>query len=207
MTGSSIRLLHATTLAFALIFSLPSAYADENTQTETKTEEVVTQPQAGTRGDKMESQSNMNKEAKEMLAPHSLMISSNLHSALDQVKGLKSQLEVATSPSSKKSMEHIRSYRKEIKDDIAQVSAHQQQLQAGIKKFPDLAQADEFRAVTTALNEVKEVPLLQMEGPNYWSNKEQAKSDLDRLETRLQNAIDKTKDFNSKKLDVKSDVS
>lgn len=143
--------------------------------------------------------------AKNELAPHALMIRTALRSALDEVKGLRSQLN-AVPASAPESMEHIRTYERQLLSDLSLVSTHQGHIQSNISKYPEIAKSNQYRDINTSLMDVRTFSQT-WDGeagaqPSYWNNKEQAMSDLKQLETKLNTAINKTESFSSDELKV-----
>jgi hypothetical protein len=143
-------------------------------------------------------------EAKINLAPHGVMIQTSLMSALDQVKGMKAQLDVSDTPN-KETTAHIKKHELEMKSDLRTAFTHQFELQSGIKKYPQIAQSDNFKSTDMALSDVKKASqswMSKSSNAEYWKNKSQAKSDLDQLEKKINSAIDQTNDFNKSQLDI-----
>jgi hypothetical protein len=142
--------------------------------------------------------------AKIQMAPHSVMIHSSLASALDRVKGLRAQID-AVPPGTPESMSHIRMYEQEINSDLNIAATHERELQSAARQYPSIAQSDQLKAQTSALNDVRAFSQswqAKASNDSYWRNKKQSFSDLDSLEKSLNNAMNKTKDFSSSELNV-----
>src|SRR5690242_7597565 len=57
-------------------------------------------------------------QAKDQLAPHSLMVESSLKGMLADVNALKAQLETVSNPASTDSLKHAQIYQKDIQSDL-----------------------------------------------------------------------------------------
>ena len=199
-------LISAAFLAFPALAdetSPNSAHNDQNTASTT-----MPRNQAG-KVDPPSSGIDSNSDgSKAMLAPHTLMIRASLESAMTQVKGMKSQLdEVAFEE--KMSTKHFKSYEASLKNDLSLANAHQRELKSSIRQFPGLAASEEFRNSDTSLNDMNSFAhswATKASAASYWKNKDQAISDLNALESKLNNAINKTQSFGTVKLNLSQSV-
>lgn len=142
------------------------------------------------------------KSPKNSLAPHTVVIQAALQSAMDQLKGIRNELQI-TSPPSAEMIDNLKMQSREINTDLRSAMSHEMHLQSGVKKFPELAGKDEYRAVSKALDDL-ETYNQSWQGKtarnDYWKNKEMVQTDLDRLERQLVAALDKTRLFSSEQL-------
>jgi hypothetical protein len=149
------------------------------------------------------------KLAKSNLAPHALMMESSLHSAMDQVQGIKGEMEVTQDlkKADKMAVQGYKDFIKEMKNDINVARTHERQMMSHIHKYPEVANSNEFKSVDPALRNLQ-TSLKQWESKTnnaqYWNNQQQAKADIDHLQKQLSNALDKVKSFNSSQLNTTS---
>lgn len=187
--------LAASVLALAMTFN---AYAKGDSYSNPQQSPGV----MGSESDKMKEDTAA---AKQKLAPHAITIQTELQSALDSVKGLKTQLQVAEAPT-RDFIDHYKLHSKDISKDMSTVATHDGHLKSEVSKFPSVAKMDEYKAIGPAIDEAQKInQSFQQKSSNvdYWKNKNEALSDLDRLENQLNNALKKTKSFSSK-LDISS---
>ncbi|MFL5812942.1 MAG: hypothetical protein ACJ763_05145 [Bdellovibrionia bacterium] len=146
-------------------------------------------------------------EAKSRLAPHALIIESSLASAMDQVRGMKGELEMTQDikKADKMAVQGYQAFMKEMKNDINVARTHERQMMSQIRNYPEVANSNEFKSVQPALRDLQS-SLSQWESKagnaQYWNNQQQAKADISNLEKQLSNALDKVKSFNSSKLNA-----
>lgn len=203
--------------AFTLILPWPfRASAEENTQSQDSAR--MQQSIADESASRSSDQSAMNQltggeqgkaQAKTALAPHSIIIQTDLQSALDQVKGLRSQVKASPQPPTQDDLDHYKIHGRSINENLMAVRTHEGHLQSNVSRFQKVAQSDEFKNLDPAINNVERLNRDwqgKINQKNYWKNRNQVLSDLDTLERRLMAAIDKTKDFNSKDLDLSVEV-
>jgi hypothetical protein len=129
------------------------------------------------------------------LGPHAILINSALESAKNQVDGLKSQVDNRVSSNSAYQV-HLSN----LRADVGQAMSQKSQLGEAIVKYPQLRTKENYRQLQASLDAVNALSKsLSANGshPAYWTNKDQAKSDLDRLSDELGNAISRTKDVRS----------
>ena len=140
-------------------------------------------------------------QEKSEVAPHTVMIESALMSALDQIKGIRLQLDIGST----EAINHMKLHSKEINDDLKTTLAHQKELQGAVKIFPELANSKDYKVANTALSDVEGVNKawqIKTTQSDYWNNQDQVRADLDMFEGRLNSALDRTKSFNSNKLNA-----
>ncbi|MEK6705677.1 MAG: hypothetical protein AABZ06_07800 [Bdellovibrionota bacterium] len=142
--------------------------------------------------------------ARRVLAPHSVTIQTSLQTAIEEVKGLRTQLNAVDKPSPNV-VSHFKTYGKEINSDMNMAMTHEGELSKTIKQFPELARSDEFKILKPTLNDARKVNQdfqSKISRSDYWDNKRQVLLDLDMLEKRLMSALDKAKSFNADRLDI-----
>lgn len=142
--------------------------------------------------------------ARMTLAPHTLMVETQLMSALDQVRGLKAQVRTAQSQPTQEFLEHYKEHRREINDSVKAARNHEGRLKESATRFPTIARTEQFKALNPAITELERVSKQweqQAAARNYWMDATRVSSDLDQLEKRLMMALEKTRSLNSK-LDV-----
>jgi hypothetical protein len=154
----------------------------------------------------------MKMSARSTIAPHSILMQTALTSARDQIQGLKTQLKAmentGTSTTTQGQSAGIsgsndkifQSHVKELRNDLSLAQNHEKELKSNLSKFPQLRNQDDYKNLSTSLQAVND----QLKGwqdkvssKTYWQNQEQARTDLDGLEQRLNTAIDRTRSFNS----------
>lgn len=140
------------------------------------------------------------------LAPHSLMIETSLIRAIDEVKGLRAGLKVEEDrvPTST-FIQHYKIQGKEINNDLRTAKNHESELNATIQKHPQIAKTDDFRSAQSAIHDAMSLNSswqAKVESPDYWRNPKAVMDDLDRIEKQLNQALDKTRNFNSSQLNV-----
>jgi hypothetical protein len=196
-----------------------SLYSESGTQNQAQTQEQAqvvapsgamsqdmnaqkTQPSTEQGSEKM-----VKTDAKARLAPHTLIMESSLSSAMDQVRGLKGELGV-TQDLKKTDQHAVQTYKtfiREMRNDVNVARTHERQLMNDVRRYPDLANSDEFKSVKPALRDLQ-TTLSSWESKanksQYWNNQSQAKADIDKLERQLNNALDKVKSFSSSRLDT-----
>jgi hypothetical protein len=152
----------------------------------------------------------MKKQAKNEVAPHAIMVKSSLESAKEQISGLKDQMKLAKADNSDQMkvqgqvMEHFKLHTKNLKQDIDTAQKHSMELSSSVKKYPELANAEDYRSLNSALMDVRSSTQswqAKAASPSYWKNSQQVSSDLDSLDQKINNAIDKDKSFSSTHLD------
>jgi len=147
-----------------------------------------------------------NEAAKMSLAPHAIAVETSLMSALDQVKGLRAQVKTAQNQPNSEFMSQYKMHSREIKDALSQARKHESELKNRANKFPNVAQSDEYRQLSPAINDAERLSQQwekQSASSSYWRDNNKVSQDLDQLEKRLNNALDKTKSFSSR-IDVAS---
>ncbi len=142
--------------------------------------------------------------ARMSLAPHTLMVETQLLSALDQVRGLKAQVRTAQAQPTPEFMEHFRLHRREITDSVKSVRTHEGELKERATRFPSIARSEQYKAMNPAINELEKINQQwdkQAANRGYWNDTPKVTADLDQLEKRIMTALEKTRSLNSK-LDV-----
>ena len=142
--------------------------------------------------------------ARMSLAPHTLMVETELLSALDQLRGLKAQLKTAQAQPTPEFLEHYRVHRREINDSVKSVRTHEGELKERANRFPTIARSEQYRALDPAIVELERMNQQwerQVGNRAYWSDTAKVNADIDQLEKRLMTALEKTRNLNSK-LDV-----
>ena len=145
--------------------------------------------------------------ARVAMSPHTLTIQSELRGALDHVKAIRTELKNELMANAE-GMDHFKLQSRQINDELKIALTHDKALSGEAAKFPDVAKSNEYKAVAPAINEVQKLNLTwqgKVNSKSYWNNKDQAMTDLDSFETRLNEAIDKTKSLNSK-LSISSEL-
>jgi hypothetical protein len=144
--------------------------------------------------------------AKMDMAPHTLMIETSLISALDHLKGLRAELKVnedrVPSPTF---VQHFKMLGREINSNLKNARTHEHELQGVIQNHPEIANSQEFKAVTPAMNDLHNLNSTwqsRVVDNDYWKNNKAVLSDLDRLENQINTALDKVKSLNSSQLNV-----
>ncbi len=144
--------------------------------------------------------------AKMSLAPHAIAVETSLMSALDQVKGLRAQVKTAQNQPNSEFMSQYKMHSREIKDALSQARKHESELKSRANKFPTVTQSDEYRQLSPAINDAERLNQQwekQSQSSSYWRDNNKVTQDLDQLEKRLNNALDKSKSFSSR-IDVAS---
>jgi hypothetical protein len=146
-------------------------------------------------------------EAKSKLAPHALMIQSSLSSAMDQVRGIKGEMDVSkdAKKADQLAMKSYKSFIHEMRNDINVARTHERQLMTDARKYPEIANSNELRDMTPALKSL-ETNLASWESKastsKYWMNQDQARNDINKIQQQLDNALSKVKSFSSGKLNA-----
>ena len=143
----------------------------------------------------------MMQQEKSEIAPHTVMIESAIMSALDQIKGIRLQLDIGST----EAINHMKLHTKEINDDLKTSLAHHKELQGAVKNFPAVANSKDYKVANTALSDVDSVNKawqLKTTQTDYWKNQNQVKADLDMFEGRLNSALDRTKSLNANQLNA-----
>ena len=156
---------------------------------------------------------------RQLLGQHTIVIESSLMSALDQVKGVRAQYDLAANKekASKEAGQmaatmidpktSVGPHVQELDGDLKSVSTHQAMLSSGASQFVKINSSDQYGEMNTAIDQVKSTAKSwqgRAMSKSYWQNREMVMSDLESLEKQLTMAIDKTKSFNSDKLDIKA---
>lgn len=192
-------------ISFSAIFSLVTmtlslpGNAAENKETKKAYEPQTLFKSKPTGMEKMESNT-----PKTVLAPHSVMIQTSLQTAINQIQGIRNQLEI-TSPPNPDMIDHLKMHSRAINSDLKTAMNHEILLQSQAKKFPDMAGKEDFKAMGKALDDVgafNQGWQARISRSDYWRNKEQVKTDLDKLEKDLSSAIDKTRSFSTSALEM-----
>lgn len=189
----------AVLLCSASVFSNDYVQSSNNQQTQNQGQEAGTAAKPSLKG---------NQSAKAQLAPHSLMIESQLLSTRAQIDGLKSQVGIEQGVPDAAFLNHVKMYSKNIDSGIKQAQTHDKELSMALQKnYPQVANSDDGKNLGYAINDLqsfyKSWSDKAMER-SYWQDKDQAKADLDSLGKRLDKAIDTTRSFNSGQLDISS---
>jgi hypothetical protein len=143
-------------------------------------------------------------QVKETLGPHGLTVQSQLETALDQIRGVQALYEIKQPPT-KEAMNHIRIHEKELSQAMSLATEHQGHLDKNVSKFPGVAQSDQYRSERAAMNELQQLNRSWSDKASkkaYWKNADQVRADLDRLESRLDTTIARTRSLNSSQFDL-----
>jgi hypothetical protein len=170
-------------------------------QEETTTTTTTSRSQGG-----MGEKDMKNEAAKMSLAPHAIAVETSLMNALDQVKGLRAQVKTAQNQPNAEFISQYKMHSREMKDALSQARKHESDLKNRATKFPNVAQSDEYRQLSPAINDAERLSQQwekQSASSSYWRDNNKVSQDLDQLEKRLNNALDKTKSFSSR-IDVAS---
>ena len=135
------------------------------------------------------------------LAPHTLAVETSLMDAINQVKGLKAEVKVAQSQPTPEFVAQYKMHTRELKDALKSARTHEGQLKTKASKFPSVVQSEQFRQLDPAILDAERLSQQwekQAGVAGYWRDNMKVTSDLDQLERRLQNALDKTKSLNSR---------
>jgi len=142
--------------------------------------------------------------ARMTLAPHTLMVETQLMSALDQLRGLKAQVKTAQAQPTPEFLDHYKVHRREISDSVKSVRTHEGELRASAARFPSISKSEQYKALDPAIIELERVSQQwdkQSANRAYWTDAARVSSDLDQLEKRMMTALERTRNLNSK-LDV-----
>jgi hypothetical protein len=193
--------------ALALVAGLAQANdSNSNTQDTAKDKNAASyesrESQDMSKSDSLKS----NAQAKMTVGPHSLMVQSVLMSSKDMVNGMKSQLDLAeNSKPGSEYFSHFKMYDKAIGKDISTAKTHETELKGSLQKYPGVAKTDAVQKLDSAMNDLSgffNSWSSKSKSNDYWSNKAQAKNDLDALSKKIDAAIDQSKQFNSDQLDI-----
>jgi hypothetical protein len=158
----------------------------------------------GAVGEKELSQEVKDEAARMTLAPHTLMVETELLSALDQLRGLKAQVKTAQAHPSPEFIEHYRMHRREINESVKSVRTHETELKERANRFPSVARSEQFKSLSPAVGELERMSQQwekQAGAKNYWSDVSRVTADLEQLERRIMTALEKTRGLNAR-LDV-----
>ena len=159
---------------------------------------------SGAVGEKELTKEIKDEAARMSLAPHSIMVETELMAALDQLRGLKAQVKTAQAQPSPEFIEHYRMHRREINDSVKSVRTHEGELKERANRFPSLAKSEQYKSLSPAIAELERMSQQwdkQAAVRAYWNDVTRVTSDLDQLERRLLTAIEKTRSLNAR-LDV-----
>ncbi len=167
---------------------------------ETGTEQSAMTPEKGASPGGMGEQEIKADAARMSLAPHTIAVETSLLSALDQIRGLKAQVRTAQNQPTSEFMAQYKVHTREIQDALKSARTHEGQLKERAQKFPSVAQSEPYRQVAPAISDVERLSQQwekQTASTGYWQNNVKVSSDLDQLEKRLTNALEKTRGFSS----------
>jgi len=138
------------------------------------------------------------------LAPHAIAVETALLNALDQVRGLKAQVRTAQNQPTSEFISQYKMHALELKSALKDARNHEGDLKSRAGKFPSVARTEEFRQLAPAISEAERLNQQwekQSASTGYWRDSSRANSDLEQLERRLSNALDKSKSF-SLRMDI-----
>lgn len=191
--------------------SLIKSGVKENTRELVETRETMeasqgtkTQPEMR-RSDEKISQTRGETDPKMGLEPHTVLIETGLMSALNELKGLRTEVKIGGETSSKDFIDHYKIFSDQIHKLISTVKTHQQHLSDGVNRYPDVAKSEDYKSTSAALDDLKIFAASwknKVTGISYWKNQSQVMNDLEAIERRLKQALDKTRKFNSEQLDI-----
>ncbi|MEN9723224.1 MAG: hypothetical protein RJB38_1210 [Pseudomonadota bacterium] len=146
--------------------------------------------------------SELKTEAARMsLAPHVLAMETSLMGALDQVRALKAQVKVAQNQPNSEFMTQYRAHTRDFQGALKTARSHEGDLKTRAGKFPKVAQTEEYRQVAPAMSNVERLSEQwekQTTSTGYWRDNTRVTADLDQLERRLSQALDKTRGLSSR---------
>jgi hypothetical protein len=137
------------------------------------------------------------------LAPHGIVIQSALTSAKDRIAGMNAQLVALRDVPTAQKGEAIKQYQAQamdLKGDLAEVQTHQRMLTTSLAKYPDIQTQQPIKNLDGALQSLNELNtewLGKAQSTTYWENTDVAKNDLAHLESSVNQALARTKTFNS----------
>lgn len=198
------RLFYTGLLSAALLISAP-VFAEGDQQQPGEMEQSG--EMGGETGGVTQQQpdAKMKNQVKMDLAPHSVMIQSSLASAREHLRGLRTEFKVSEGQPTTPYITHFQMLSKEINDSVKAANVHKGELQGSIKRFPNVARSDDYKQVQSSVGDLAQFNQSwqsKISKSEYWKNQDQVKSDLDKLDQQLSNAIDKTQAFNSSQLDL-----
>jgi len=142
------------------------------------------------------------------IAPHTVTIQTELQTAIDEVKGLRAQLEAI--PDQKQPdpsvISHLTMHSKQLNSSLKMTATHGQHLVTAARELPALAQSEEYKSTQTAVQQAEMANRnwqQKAKDSSYWNQTNQAINDLKNLEKTFENAIDKSKSLNSR-FDIRS---
>ena len=135
------------------------------------------------------------------LAPHAIAVETALMNAIDQLKGLKAQVRTAQNQPTPEFMSQYKMHTRDIQGALNLARKHEGELKNRAGKFPNVAQSEEFRQLAPAISDAERLSTQwgkQTAASGYWRDNVRVTQDLDALEKRLTNALDKTKSFSTR---------
>lgn len=141
--------------------------------------------------------------ARSEIAPSSVLIQTSLESALNQVQGLRAQMQASMDRPNDQAMRSIKEHREMLNTNLKNVEKEQERFKETTRKYPEVAQSENFQSLNQSIQQVestKEMLGPKMDKKEYWSNKRQAMSDLDRLDQQLKEALQSSRQFNTGQL-------
>lgn len=140
------------------------------------------------------------------MAPHSIMIETSLRSALENLKGLRAEMKVNKDHApSEMFIAHYKMLGHDFNKDIKTIQVHENELRGSVEKHPRVANSSDFKSVVPSINDLSRMNQewqAKMSDQTYWKDAKVVKNDIDRMENQINTALDHTKTFNSKQLDV-----
>jgi hypothetical protein len=164
------------------------------------------------------------RQAQQKLAPPAIMIQSSLASALDQVRGMRSQLQIAqksqeahpASPGqgssgtlviavNRDAIDSFRKQNRELRSNLGSAEHEEAYLKSAVRSFPSIASSDQFIATEASLRDLHVAYqdfAAKTTSQRYLNARAEPNADLDNLEIKLSAAIEKTKILNFDRLDI-----
>ncbi|MBU6375110.1 MAG: hypothetical protein KGQ59_03870 [Bdellovibrionales bacterium] len=148
---------------------------------------------------------DIKQEAVKMLvAPHAIAIETALLNAIDQLRGLQAQIRTAQNQPTSDFLAQYRVHSQEFKNALRTAGGHVGDLKSHAVKLPSVLRTEEYRKLAPAIADVERLSkqwAKQSSVSAYWRDAAKASADLEQLERRLNNALDKSKSL-SLRLDI-----
>jgi hypothetical protein len=184
-----------------ILFTGTALYAAPILANDGYTREMKGQP-----GEAAETSQGMSKDmARRTVGPHTIMLRSSLESALEQLRGLRTQIEVAQKTPVTEFEKHYKFHGVEIQKDLKMAQSQEQQLKGVVRQFPAIANSKDFREFEnsfTQLWDLNQTWQSKLSDAGYWKNRSQVNSDIENLQKQINTTIEKNKTFNQSELDI-----
>ena len=156
---------------------------------------------SGAAGEKELAREIKDDAARMSLAPHSIMVETELMSALDQVRGLRAQVKTAKSQPSPDFVQHYRIHRQEIAESVRSVRSHGGEIRENASRFPSVARTEQYKSLDPAILELERLAQQwdkQAALGSYWNDYNRVSADLEQMERRLMTALEKARSLNAR---------